>query len=195
VKSRPRLAVFCSGFGSNFEAILRAVRGGRLKADVAVLICDKPGAYALKRAARRSIPVVCLSPKLFDSKADYERFLVRILRREKIDLVVLAGFMRIFSPVFIQAFKNKIVNVHPSYLPAFKGAHAIRDAFEARPTHTGVTVHLVTVEVDAGKILEQEKVPIDPHDTLETLEKKIHAVEHRLYPKAIGDYLGKIGKS
>ena len=188
----PRLAIFCSGFGSNFEAILQAVRSGRLKAEIAVLVCDKPGAYAIQRAVRRKIPVVCVSPKLFVSKPDYEQFMTSILRQEKVDLVVLAGFMRILSPVFIHAWKNRIVNVHPSYLPAFKGAHAIQDAFSAKTPHTGVTIHLVNEEVDAGKILAQEKILIQKRETLASLEKRVHRLEHRLYPETIGRYLKKI---
>lgn len=190
--SLPRLAVFCSGYGSNFEAILRAVRARRLKAEIAVLVCDKPGAYALKRALKRKIPVVCASPKLFASKADYETFILGILKAEKIKLVVLAGFMRILSPLFIGAMRNRIVNVHPSYLPAFKGAHAIRDVFEAKAPFTGVTVHLVNEEVDAGRILAQKKIFLKKNDTLERLETRIHRVEHALYPAAIGNYLKKI---
>ena len=189
MKSLPRLAVFCSGHGSNFEAILRAVRARRLRAEAALLICDKPGAYALTRAAKHGIAIVGISPKLFASKSDYERFIIGILRREKIDLIVLAGFMRILSPVFIRAYKNRIVNVHPSYLPAFKGAHAIKDAFEAKASFTGVTVHLVNEQIDAGRILVQEKIPLRRQDSLGILEARIHRVEHRLYPETIGAYL------
>lgn len=195
MKPRPRLAVFCSGYGSNFEAIAGAVRKGRLKAELAVLVCDKPGAFALKRAVRHGVPVCCVSPKLFAAKADYETWLTQVLRREGVALVVLAGFMRILSPVFIEAWRDRIVNIHPSYLPAFKGAHAIRDAFEARAPYTGVTVHLVNEEVDAGRILSQKKVPISRRDTLASLEKKIHAVEHKLYAETIRNYLRRLEKN
>lgn len=185
------LAIFCSGNGSNFQAILDAIRRKKLKARVALMVCDKPGAYALERARKADVPVVLVSPKLFSSREDYEKFLVRILKNQKVDVIVLAGFMRIFTPYFINAYRGRILNIHPSYLPAFKGAHAIHDAFEAKVPETGVTVHLVTVKIDAGPILAQKKVKIERNDTLESLEKRIHAVEHNLYPMAIGDYLKK----
>ena len=185
----PNLAIFCSGFGSNFQAIIDAVRKKKLKAHLALMVCDNPKAAALKRARQAGIPVILISPKLFSSRIDYEKTIVRILKNQKIDLIVLAGFMRILTPYFIRAYKNKIVNIHPSYLPAFKGAHAIRDAFEAKVKETGVTVHGVTVEVDAGPILLQQKVKILKNDTLASLEKRIHSVEHRLYPLAIKKYL------
>ena len=149
------------------------------------MVCDNPKAYALERAKKNDIPVVLLSPKLFPNREAYEKVIVQILKNQKIDLLVLAGFMRILTPYFINAYRGRIINIHPSYLPAFKGAHAIRDAFEAGVKQTGVTVHFVTVKVDAGPIIQQEKLKIDPKDTLEALEKKIHTLEHKLYPKAI----------
>ncbi len=179
------LAVFCSGNGSNFQAILDAVRRGKLKAHVALMVCDNPKAYALERAKKAQIPVVLLSPKLFTNRQDYEKIIVRILKSQAVDLIVLAGFMRIFTPYFIGAYRNKMVNIHPSYLPAFKGAHAIRDAFEAKVKETGVTVHWVTVKVDAGQPILQKRVKISKQDTLDSLEKKIHRVEHQIYPLAI----------
>ncbi len=149
------------------------------------MVCDDPKAYALERAKKSSVPVVLLSPKLFATRQAYEKVIVSILRNQNIGLVVLAGFMRILTPYFIGAYRNRIINIHPSYLPAFKGAHAIRDAFEAEVRHAGVSVHFVTAAVDSGTVILQEKVEVKPNDTLEALEKRIHAVEHRLYPKAI----------
>ncbi len=185
MKALPKIAVFCSGFGSNFQAILDAVRRKQLKAQIALMVCDKPTAYSVNRAKKNNIPVVLLSPQLFSSREAYEKVIVSILKNQKVDLVVLAGFMRILTPYFIRAYRNRIVNIHPSYLPAFKGAHAIRDAFEAKVSETGVTVHWVVEKVDAGRVILQEKVKRDPKDTLESLEKRIHAVEHKLYPKAL----------
>ncbi len=152
------------------------------------MICDNPGAFALERAKKHGVPVCLLPTKLFGSREDWERVVVRVLRSQNVSLVVLAGFMRILTPYFIRAYRNRIVNVHPSLLPAFKGAHAIRDAWEAKAKETGVTIHLVTEDLDAGPILAQEKIAASPADTLKTLEAKIHAVEHRLYPKAIQEY-------
>jgi phosphoribosylglycinamide formyltransferase 1 len=184
-----KLSVFCSGFGSNFEAIARAVQQKKVHASIALMVCDNPKATALTRAARHGVPVCLVSPKLFKSREDYEKFIVRVLKSQAVDLVVLAGFMRILTPYFVKAYHGRILNIHPSLLPQFKGAHAIRDAFEAEAKETGVTVHLVTKDVDAGPILLQKKVLISKKDTLESLEKKIHAVEHELYPEAIQKYI------
>ena len=185
MKAGAKLAVFCSGYGSNFEAILGAIEKKQLDASVAVMVCDNPKAHALKRASRRGIPVCLVSPRFFKKRSDYEKFLVRVLKSQKIDLVVLAGFMRIFTPYFVRAFRGKMLNIHPSYLPAFKGAHAIRDVYESGAWSTGVTVHWVTEAVDAGPALLQTKVKILKTDTLAKLEARIHAVEHVLYPRAI----------
>ena len=184
-----RLAVFCSGYGSNFQAILDAVRTKKLRAEIALLVCDNPKAHAIRRAARHGIPAVVVSPKLFHSRADYEKFILRVLKNQKVDFVVLAGFMRILTPGFVRAYRNKILNVHPSLLPAFKGAHAIRDAFQAGVKETGVTVHVVTVKLDSGPILMQKKVRISKADTLKSLESKIHRVEHQGYPRAIQKFI------
>lgn len=149
------------------------------------MVCDNPNAYALKRAKQADVPVFLFNPKLFKSREDYEKIIVSILKNEKVDLVVLAGFMRILTPYFIRAYKNQILNIHPSLLPQFKGAHAIRDAFEAGVRETGVTVHRVTNELDSGAVVLQAKVKVSKKDTLAGLEKKIHRVEHQIYPLAI----------
>jgi phosphoribosylglycinamide formyltransferase-1 len=185
----PVLAVFCSGNGSNFQAILDAIQKKKLRARIAVMVCDNPKARTLQRAAAHDIPIFLLSPKLFAKRQDFERLVVRVLKSQSVDVVVLAGFMRIFTPYFIRAYKGRILNIHPSLLPAFRGAHAIRDAFDAEVRTTGVTVHGVTADVDAGPILLQEKVIVRPDDTLESLEARIHKAEHRLYPEAIRRFL------
>ncbi len=186
------LAVFCSGFGSNFQALIDAVRAKRLRASIALMVCDDPKAYALKRARKHHIPVVLINPRLFKTREAYERTLVSILKGQNVDLVVLAGFMRILSTHFVRAYRNRIVNIHPSYLPAFKGSHAIRDALAAGALETGVSVHVVTAAVDSGPILLQEKVKIRKNDTPKSLEARIHRVEHRLYPLAIKRYMKKL---
>lgn len=180
-----KLAVFCSGRGSNFQAILDAVRRRRLRAEVAVMVCDNPRAYALERARRAGVPVFCFDSRRFADRADYEHLVTAVLRSQGVGLVVLAGFMRILTPVFVRAWRGRILNIHPSYLPEFKGAHAIRDAFRAGVRQTGVTVHWVTQALDAGPPVLRQRVPVRPSDTLETLEARIHRVEHRLYPAAI----------
>jgi phosphoribosylglycinamide formyltransferase-1 len=187
---RPRFAVFCSGNGSNFEAILSAVRRGRLAGELALMVCDRPEAFAIRRAARGGIPVAVISSKLFASRGAHEALLIRILKNQKVRFIVLAGYMRIFTPRFIRAFKGRILNIHPSLLPAFKGAHAIRDAYETRVRTTGVSVHVVTEKLDSGRVLAQVKVPVLKSDTLKRLEERIHRAEHRLYPAAVQKFIG-----
>ncbi len=187
-----RIAVLCSKNGSNFEAILTAIRRKRLRAEVAVMFCDNPKAYAVVRANRRGVPVAVVPSKFFSSRKEHEKLIVSILKGQRVDAVILAGYMRIFSPYFIKAYKGRVLNVHPSLLPAFKGAHAIRDAFEAGVKVTGVSVHVVTQALDAGPVIAQARVRRSPKDTLDSLEKKIHHAEHALYPKAIGKFLRKL---
>ena len=190
----PKLAVFCSGYGSNFQAILDAVKSRKLKAEIALMVCDRPGAYSVRRAAKAGVPTVVVSPKLFKSRADYDKFIVRVLKNQKVSVIALAGFMRILTPAFIRAYRNRVLNIHPSLLPAFKGAHAIRDAFEAGVRETGVTVHGVTEKLDSGPVLAQTRVRVLKSDTLRTLENKIHRAEHKLYPAAIQKYVRRTKK-
>ncbi len=149
------------------------------------MVTDNPYAYVIRRAKKSKIPLLAISPKLFPSRVDFEKLIVRVLRSQKVDCVVLAGFMRILTPYFIKAYRGKILNIHPSLLPAFKGAHAIRDAYKAGVQETGVTVHVVTEKLDSGPILAQKKVKILSSDTLKSLETKIHRIEHVLYPRTI----------
>ncbi len=185
-------AVFVSGCGSNLQAIIRSVRNNEIKASLAFVFSDQPKAYALTRARRAKISTCISEPKDFSSRELFDRAVVRILRHKKIDFVVLAGFMRILSPYFVRSYKNRILNIHPSRLPQFKGAHAIRDAFNAGVASTGVTVHLVDEHVDHGPVLVQQFVEIKKTDTLQTLEKRIHRVEHKLYPEAISLFVDKL---
>ena len=155
------------------------------------MVCDNPKAYAIRRAQKNNIPFIVVSPKLFPSRIDYEKFIVKVLKNQKVDVVALAGFMRIFTPYFIRSYKDRILNIHPSYLPAFKGAHAIKDAFKAGVKKTGVTIHLVTAKVDEGPILLQKRVDIVKTDKLSSLEARIHLVEHQLYPLAIQNFISR----
>ena len=181
----PQVAVFCSGSGSNLEALLAAERKGLLGARIALVVCDKPGAFAIVRANRAKKPVFLLEAAGFTSREAYDAAVTAVLRKLKIDLVVLAGFMRILSADFVRVWRGHILNIHPSILPAFKGAHAIRDAFAYGVKVTGVTVHFVTEDLDTGPVVAQEAVPVAPRDTLKSLEEKIHKVEHRLYARAV----------
>ena len=179
-----KIAIFASGSGSNFEAIVKACRERQLNAAVEICICDRPGAYVLERAKNHDIPAILVNPKDFPDKEHYETFIADVLTEMEIDLVCLAGYMRIIGPTLLGRFKNKIINIHPSLLPAFKGAHAIRDALEYGVKVYGVTIHYVDETLDGGKIIAQEAFPYDGSN-LEELEAKIHRVEHSLYPATI----------
>ena len=180
-----KFAVFVSGNGSNLQAIIDAVKAGEIKAELAVVVSNVRKAYALERAQAAGIKTFVLDPKDYATPQSYDRELVNYLKNEKIDFVALAGFMRILTPFFIKTFDRKILNVHPSLLPAFKGAHGIKDAFTYGVKETGVTIHIVNEKLDSGPIILQEAFKILEKDTLESLEEKIHKLEHSLYPKAI----------
>lgn len=180
-----RLALFVSGSGTNMENILRQIKEGKIQAEAALVVSDRPEAAALKRARPFGVECVVIERKKFASKEDFEAEICRHLERKKIDYLLLAGFMKILSPSFVKAYAGRILNLHPALLPNFPGAHAIRDAWEKKVPVTGATVHFVDEGVDTGPVILQHEVRLDPSDTLETLEKKIHTVEYELYPKAI----------
>jgi len=180
-----RLAVFASGKGSNLQAIIDAVEKKKIKTEIGLVLSDNPAAYALKRAKRAKIKTVCLEAQLFPDRETYDREVIRYLKEAKIDFVILAGFMRILSAHFVRHYRGRLINIHPSLLPAFKGAHAVRDAFEYGVKVIGVTVHFVDEKVDHGPIILQEVLPVYPQDTLKSLERRVHQLEHRTYPKAV----------
>ncbi len=180
-----KFAVLASGYGSNLQAIINAIKKKKIKADLKLVISDKPNAYALKRAQRAGIQTVFINPKGFADRNKFDKEILKYLKQEKIDFVVLAGYMRILGSHFVKKYSNKILNVHPALLPSFKGAHGIRDAYNYGAKVTGVTIHFVNEDVDMGPVMAQESIAITSKDTLETLEKKIHRVEHRLLPKMI----------
>ncbi len=183
------IACLASGNGSNFQAIVESVKRGKIRANLKLLVSDNPGAYCLERAARARVKAFIVDRRDFLDKKDFEEQIVKKLKSERIDLVILAGFMRILSPYFVRQYKNKILNIHPALLPAFKGAHAIEDAFKYGVKVTGVTVHIVDEEVDHGRIILQEALKVGQKDTLEVLEQRIHRLEHKLYPQAIKLFL------
>ncbi|MBI3322474.1 MAG: phosphoribosylglycinamide formyltransferase [Candidatus Omnitrophica bacterium] len=190
----PAIAVFCSGRGTNLQAILDAARQGRLRARVALVVSDNPGAYALERARRAKVPqVVVADPRRFRSREAYDRALARLVDASGARLVVLAGWMRLLSRPFVRRCWGRILNVHPALLPSFPGVHAVRDALRHGVKVTGVTVHLVDEQIDHGPILLQEAVEVKPKDTEKTLHERIHRVEHRLYPRAIQQMLSQKG--
>ena len=179
------IAVFASGRGSNFAAIIRAAKKGTIKANLSLLVCDNPKAGAIARAKRAGIKIALVKEKDFAGKKEFEEKIIQYLEENKIDLIAMAGFMRILSPEFVQKYQGKIINIHPALLPSFKGAHGIKDAFEYGVKITGVTVHFVDEEMDHGPIILQKKLEIEEDDTMESLEAKIHKAEHKLYPDAI----------
>lgn len=181
-----RIAVFASGSGSNFQAIADKVQTGELDVKLEVVVCDRPGARVIERAAAAGIDTFVFRPRDYPDRMSYEREIVAELNRRQVDLVVLAGFMRLVTPVLVDAFAGRMINIHPALLPSFKGARGIADALAYGAKVTGVTVHYVTLDMDAGPIIAQEPVPIREDDTEETLAARIHQVEHELLPRVIG---------
>lgn len=179
-----RLAVFASGTGSNFEAIADACQSGRLDAEVVLMVCDKPTAAVVGKAASRGIDSFVFSPKDYPSKEEFEREIISRLAASEVDLVCLAGYMRIIGDVLLNEWGGRIINIHPALLPSFKGAHAIEDAWNYGVKVFGVTVHYVTAEVDGGRIIAQGALSYED-GTIEDLTQRIHEIEHLLYPEAI----------
>jgi phosphoribosylglycinamide formyltransferase-1 len=183
--SGDRLAVLVSGSGTNLQAMIDASRAGTMAGTLAVVVCNRPGAKALDRAAAAGIEALLLDHKTFADRAAYDEALHAALVQRQIDFVILAGFMRILTPGFVSKWKGRLVNIHPSLLPAFPGAHAIRDAIGAKVQRTGVSIHFVDEGTDTGRIITQEVIEVLPTDTEETLAARIHAVEHRIYPPVV----------
>lgn len=184
-----RLAVLISGRGTNLQSILDAVAGGRLAADVAVVISNRADAAGLQRAERAGVETLVLDHRAHASREAYEAVLIEALRAKRVDLVCLAGFMRILSPAFIDAFRNRILNIHPALLPSFPGVNPPYQAWEHGVKVSGATVHFVDESLDGGPIVGQRAVTVEAGDTPETLAARILDVEHQLYPEAIADVL------
>jgi phosphoribosylglycinamide formyltransferase 1 len=180
-----RLGVLISGRGSNLQAIIDAIAEHRLHATIAVVISNRDDAQGLARAQAAGIETQVLSHRGYADRAEYDRRLVQELQKRDVGLVCLAGFMRLLGPEFVDAFPNAVLNIHPSLLPAFPGMDAQRQAWEHGVQVSGVTVHFVTAELDAGPIVCQEPVPVLPDDTPDTLADRILIAEHQLYPYAI----------
>jgi phosphoribosylglycinamide formyltransferase 1 len=184
-----RLALLASGRGSNVAAILEEIAAGRLRADAVLLICDRPGARVIEVATRAGVPVLVLSRADHATRDSWDEAILAALTRARADLVALAGFSAILGPAVVDAFPARIVNIHPSLLPAFAGMVAPGPqaaALAAGVSVSGCTVHVVTTDVDGGPILAQARVPVLPDDTVETLSDRILEAEHRLYPEVIG---------
>jgi phosphoribosylglycinamide formyltransferase-1 len=182
------LGVLASGSGSNLEAIANAIANGQLQAKIAVVIYNETDAFAKQRAEKFGIPAILVNHRDYKSRKDLDRSIIEMLNQHKVDLVIMAGWMRIVTQVLIDAFPERILNIHPSLLPSFKGIHAIEQAFNYGVKITGCTVHLLSLEVDSGKILKQAAVPVLTNDNLEDLQKRIQVQEHIIYPLAIAEY-------
>lgn len=183
-----KLAVFASGTGSNFEAIADACADGRLDAEVVLMVCDKPAAAVVGKAAARGIESFVFSPKDYACKADYEREIISIMDSKGVELVCLAGYMRIVSDVLLEAYKGRIINIHPSLLPSFRGAHAVEQAVAFGVKVYGITIHYVTAELDGGKIIAQRAFDYDGDDP-EEVHRIGQKIEHALYVETIDKLL------
>ena len=184
-----KIGVLCSGRGSNLASIIEAIERGEIRAEIAVVIADKADAYALERAREKGIPAVAVIYRDYAERADFERALLTELHTHGVTLVVLAGFMRILSPVFVHAYTGRILNIHPALLPSFPGAHAHRDVLAYGVKVSGCTVHFVDEGMDSGPIILQASVPVQEGDTEETLAARVLAQEHRIFPEAIKLYV------
>jgi phosphoribosylglycinamide formyltransferase len=184
-----KIGVLCSGRGSNLASIIEAIECGEIRAEIAVVIADKADAYALERAREKGIPAVAVVYRDYAERADFERALLTELHAHGVTLVVLAGFMRILSPVFVHAYTGRILNIHPALLPSFPGAHAHRDVLAYGVKVSGCTVHFVDEGMDSGPIILQASVPVQEGDTEEALAARVLAQEHRIFPEAIKLYV------
>ncbi len=188
-----RIAFLVSGSGTNAENLIKKIQAGEVPADPVIVISNKPGVKALEKAMTLGVKTVVIEHKAYADRAAFDRALSECLEKHKVDIIVLAGFMRVLTEGFVKKYYGRLINIHPALLPAFPGAHAIKDAWNAKVKETGVTVHFVDSGVDTGPVILQHKVSVLPNDTLETLEARIHALEYELYPQALNLVLS--GKS
>ncbi|MDD3655752.1 MAG: phosphoribosylglycinamide formyltransferase [Atribacterota bacterium] len=179
------IAVLVSGRGSNLQAIINAIKKGRINGEIKLVLCDNPRAYALQRAKKNNIKIQVVHYKMFSSKEEYEQEIIKHLDSNKIDLIVLAGYMRLLSPSFVKKYHYRIINIHPALLPAFPGLHAQRQALEYGVKVSGCTVHFVDEGVDSGPIILQKAVEVKQFDDEESLSRRILKYEHQLLPRAI----------
>jgi phosphoribosylglycinamide formyltransferase-1 len=186
--AKAAIGVLASGRGSNLQVIIDNIESGKLDAEVKVVICDKPVAYALERAKNHGIPGVFVDPKEYPNKAEYEKVVVDNLKQHNVELVVLAGYMRIVEKTLLEAFPNNIMNIHPALLPSFPGAHGQKDAVDYGVRFSGCTVHFVDEGMDTGPIIMQAVVPVMQDDDEDSLAGRILKEEHKVYSQAIQLY-------
>lgn len=180
-----KIAILCSGSGTNLQAIIDSTKSGYIPVDIALVASDNKNAFALARAKTAGLETLLLDPKKFSSRDDFDKEIIAHLKKKKVGLVVLAGYMRLLSKHFISEYRNRIMNIHPALLPSFKGTHGIKDALEYGAKVTGATVHFVDEKLDNGPIILQKAVDIRDDDTEETLLEKVHKEEYKIYPEAI----------
>jgi len=180
--AKKRLCVFVSGSGTNLQAMLDA---DIEPAEIVLVFSNNPEAYALERARNHNIPKMVISHKGYGTREEYEEDIIRVLEPQNIDLIALAGFMRILSPLFVRHYKNKILNIHPALLPSFPGIHSARQALEYGVKFTGCTAHFVDEGVDTGPIIQQSVVKVLEDDTEDSLQERIQQEEYRIYPEAV----------
>ena len=185
MNTKLKLGVLCSGRGTDLQSIIDAIADGKLDAQIAIVLTDKPNVMALERAARAGIKNLCVDRKTFEDQLSFEAKMINELRAAEVDLVILAGFMRILSPTFVRAYKDRIMNIHPSLLPSFPGAHAHRDVLAYGVKVSGCTVHFVDEGTDSGPIILQAAVPVLEGDDEESLAARVLEQEHIIYPRAI----------
>ena len=185
---KQKLGVLCSGRGTDLQSIIDAIGRGEVNAEIAVVLADKPEAFALERAKKAGIKAVCVNRKQYDGRESFEKALIAELEEAGVTLVVLAGFMRILTPVFVHHFAGRIMNIHPALLPSFPGAHAHRDVLAYGVKVSGCTIHFVDEGTDSGPIIAQAAVPVLDDDTEDTLGARVLAEEHKLYPQVIEWY-------
>jgi phosphoribosylglycinamide formyltransferase-1 len=184
-KKHGRIMVMISGRGSNFMKIHDAVRDGRMDADIALVFSNKEDAAGLQIARERGLETLYLNSKLYSEKEDYDREIIREARKRNVDLICLAGYMKVLTPMFCNEFKNRIMNIHPALLPSFPGLHVQQKAIDWGVRFSGATVHFVSAEVDMGPIILQAVVPVLQDDTEETLAARILVEEHKIYPESV----------
>lgn len=180
-----KIGVLLSGSGTNLQAIIDAIANDDLPVEIVHVVSSRPDAFGIERAQRAGIPATALNRDVYADPTVADKRIVETMRYEQADYLVMAGYMRKVTPIILNAFPDRVLNLHPALLPSFKGAHAIQEAFDAGVKVTGVTVHFANEDYDKGPIVAQRAVEVREDDTIETLEERIHEVEHRLYPEVL----------
>ena len=191
MSAKTRLAIFASGTGSNYEAIDQAITAGNLDAEIVLLVCDRPGAKVIDKAAQNQLAQFIFNPKDYQDKHAFETEIVGKLRDHQVDWIVLAGYMRLVGPTLLNQYQRRMINIHPSLLPAFPGLDAVGQALDAGVKISGTTIHYVDSGMDTGEIIAQEPVRVESGMTKEELQAEIQKIEHELYPKTIQQLISK----